>query len=65
VLLARLAAPLPRLTAPLLRENGSKESSPTAPSAPVGSPTLVAAAPMAFVLFRVREDEEGQLDVKN
>jgi hypothetical protein len=26
----------------------------------------VAAVPMAFVLFRVRgEDEEGQLDVKN
>jgi hypothetical protein len=39
---------------------------PTTPSAPVGSPTLVAVAPMAFVLFRVRgEDEEGQLDVKN
>jgi hypothetical protein len=50
--LPRPTAPVPRmLAARLLKENGSPKSSPTWPSAPIGSP---AAAPMASAPSRVR-----------
>jgi hypothetical protein len=40
--------------APILRENGSKESSPSTPSASVGSPTPAATAPLPSAPSRVR-----------
>jgi hypothetical protein len=67
-LLARLAAPLPRSVALLLRENGSPESSPTLPSAPVAVSPGKQVLPHQWhprCLGLEEEDGEGQLNVKN